>query len=375
MTDTNNSREEKGKQIASRHDLHRISDNFYHVKSQTTKREYNVVKTNNSWQCDCPDHIFRHVCCKHIHAVEFSIKFREEVREKNKITISPLTISNCLFCKSDKIKKFGIRHNKSGDIQRLVCDTCHRTFSINIGFAKMRNKPQLVTSALQLYFTGESLRSIQKYLKLQGVTVTHKTIYMWIVKYTKVMQKYLNKITPQVGDTWRADEVFVKIRGELKYVFALLDDETRFLIAQEVADKKEGHDASGLFAKGKQVTQMKPKVLITDGLHSYAEAYRKELWEINRQTRPIHIKHIHLRGDMNNNKMERYNGEFRDREKIVRGIKIKDSVLINGYQMYHNFLRPHMSLDGKTPAEMCGVLIEGDNKWMTLIQNASRRES
>src|SRR6185437_12223732 len=140
-----NPREEKGKQIASRHDLHRISDNFYHVKSQTTKREYNVVKTNNSWQCDCPDHIFRHVCCKH-----------------------------------DKIKKFGIRHNKSGDIQRLICDTCHKTFSINVGFAKMRNKPQLVTSALQLYFTGESLRSIQKYLKLQGVTVTHKTIYMWI---------------------------------------------------------------------------------------------------------------------------------------------------------------------------------------------------
>jgi len=38
---------------------------------------------------------------------------------------------------------------------------------------------------------------------------------------------------------------------------------------------------------------------------------------------------------MNNNKMERMNGEFRDREKIVRGIKVKDSVLIGGYQIYH----------------------------------------
>src|SRR5574340_985663 len=87
--------------------------------------------------------------------------------------------------------------------------------------------------------------------------------------------------------------------------------------------------------------------------------------------RTIYIKHIHLRGDMNNNKMERYNGEFRDREKIVRGIKIKDSVLINGYQMYHNYLRPHMGLEGKTPAEVCGIKIEGDNKWLTLIQNSS----
>lgn len=75
---------------------------------------------------------------------------------------------------------------------------------------------------------------------------------------------------------------------------------------------------------------------------------------------------------MNNNKMEWMNGELRDREKIVRGIKKKESVLINGYQMYHNYLRPHMGLDGKTSAEACGVKIEGDNKWLTL-QNASRK--
>lgn len=29
-------------------------------------------------------------------------------------------------------------------------------------------------------------------------------------------------------------------------------------------------------------------------------------------------------------------------------------------------------LDGKTPAEVCGINIEGKNKWKTLIQNASQ---
>lgn len=72
--------------------------------------------------------------------------------------------------------------------------------------------------------------------------------------------------------------------------------------------------------------------------------------------------------------MERLNGEFRDREKVVRGIKTKDSVLIHGYQMYHNYLRPHMGLDGDTPADRAGIKIEGDNKWLTLIQNASKKE-
>ena len=54
-------------------------------------------------------------------------------------------------------------------------------------------------------------------------------------------------------------------------------------------------------------------------------------------------------------------------------LKKKDSLLLNGYQMYHNYIRPHMGLDGKTPAEKCGMKIEGDNKWKTLIQNASKK--
>jgi len=31
-----------------------------------------------------------------------------------------------------------------------------------------------------------------------------------------------------------------------------------------------------------------------------------------------------------------------------------------------------MSLEGKTPAEKCGMEIKGNNKWLTLIQNASQ---
>jgi transposase-like protein len=210
-------------------------------------------------------------------------------------------------------------------------------------------------------------------LKLLGVDVTHQTIYNWIVKYTKTMKEYLNKINPQVGDAWRADEIFVKVRGELKYVFSIMDDETRFWIAQEVADRKQGHDARGLLQKAKQVTGTKPKVFITDGLGSYADAYQKEFWTVKRQHRTLHIKHIHLQGDMNNNKMERLNGEFRDREKVVRGIKKNDSIIIDGYQLYHNYVRSHMGLEGKTPAEACGIMIEGGDKWKTLIQNASRK--
>jgi len=366
-------RQEKGKIIALKSDLIRISDNHYHVHSQTSNRDYDVILVNEKWTCNCADHRYRHmICCKHIHAVEYSIQIREEVREKNKVILSPITAHECNFCHSQNIKKAGIRHNKSRDIQRFSCVDCKRTFSINLGFEKIRVNPEIVTQTLQLYFTGESLRNIQKFLKLQGVIVVHSTIYKWIVKYTRLMKEHLDKITPQVGDAWRADEVYTRIRGEMKYVFSLMDSETRFWIAQEVADRKEGHDASSLFRTGKEVTGTKPKVIITDGLKSYSEAYRKEFWTIKRENRTIHIENVHLQGDMNNNQMERLNGEFRDREKVVRGIKKVDSVIINGYQLYHNYIRSHMALGNMTPADKCGIIIQGNNKWLTLIQNASR---
>ncbi len=78
-----------------------------------------------------------------------------------------------------------------------------------------------------------------------------------------------------------------------------------------------------------------------------------------------------MQGDHNNNKMERLNGEVRDREKVMRGLKKSDTTILTGYQLFHNYLRPHEALNGKTPAGKCGIVIEGENKWTTVIQNAS----
>jgi putative transposase len=70
--------------------------------------------------------------------------------------------------------------------------------------------------------------------------------------------------------------------------------------------------------------------------------------------------------------MERLNGEVRDREKVMRGLKITTPSILPGYQLLHDYIRPHMALNGRTPAEMCGIEIQGQDKWRTLIENASR---
>lgn len=365
-----NQREQKGKEIATtEHQIKRIDEHAYKVKSQSSNGEYDVISTENGWICSCKDHTYRKVCCKHIHAVEFSLELRKRV--ESSITIQPINSLQCLFCSSDKIVKNALRHNKYGNIQRYLCKVCNKRFSLNLGFEKMKASPQMITSAMQLYFTGESLRNVQRFLRLQGVEITHQTVYNWIKKYTGLMEKYLDEITPKVSDTWRADELYLKVKGNTKYLYCLLDDQTRFLIAQQVADTKYTHDVRPLFNKGKEVAEKKPQFLITDGARNFYEAFNKEFYT-NTYPRTKHIRHIHFRGDKNNNKMERFNGEFRDREKIMRGLKKADTPILTGYQIFHNYIRSHMSLDGQTPADKCGIKIEGDNKWITLIQNATK---
>jgi putative transposase len=346
----------------------RKSENEYEVISQSNRGVYEVLKTSLGWMCSCPDHIYRGVKCKHIFAVEFSSQIRKEVQIRR--IESETNIDSCRFCGSNQIVHAGMRHNKNGDLQKYLCRSCGHYFTINLGFEKMKATPQIITSAMQLYFTGESLRNVQKFLRLQGVKVSHVAVLKWIRKYVKLMNEYLEKIKPNVSDTWRADELYVKIKGDMKYLFALMDDETRFWIAQEIADSKYAHDARTLFKTGIEVAGKKPMTLITDGLKTYHEAYLKEFWTL-KGPRTQHINTIRIRGNMNNNKMERMNGEVRDREKVMRGLKTKDTPILKGYQLFHNFIRPHEGLEGKTPAEACGISIEGQNKWITLIQNAS----
>jgi len=360
----------RGQEIAKvEGQIKRLDDSTYQVNSQSGHGLYTVVNGGKyGWRCSCPDHIYREIKCKHIWAVEFSLKIRAHVREN--VVIQPLSPNICPYCASSKLVRHGLRHNKYGDLQRFTCRSCGKRFSFNLGFDRMKASPQVITSAMQLYFTGESLRNVQKFLRLQGVEVHHTTVYRWIGKYVALMEKYLDQMKPQVSDTWRADELYVKIKGNMKYLFAMMDDETRFWIAQEVADTKDTHDARHLFQMAKERTGKKPSLLITDGLRSYRDAWLKEFRTNKQANSTVHIRQITLTGKHNNNMMERMNGEIRMIERPKRGLKREDTPILTGYQIYHNYIRGHEALDGRTPADECGIKVEGKDKWLTLIQNA-----
>ena len=88
-----NPRELRGSEIASKsRQIRSIEDSNYTVLSQNGNGSYLVSRIENGWICECPDHQFRKVKCKHSWAVEFSLKLKKQV--KRNTVIQQITISN-----------------------------------------------------------------------------------------------------------------------------------------------------------------------------------------------------------------------------------------------------------------------------------------
>ena len=58
----------------------------------------------------------------------------------------------------------------------------------------------------------------------------------------------------------------------------------------------------------------------------------------------------------------------------MSAVKNSNTPIVEGHRLYYNYIRPHESLDGKTPSEEAGITIEGDNKWLTLMRKAIKHK-
>jgi transposase-like protein len=326
--------------------------------------------------------MYRQSTCKHLYAVTLWKQQQKNVTIQDVLPpILPISneVTNCLKCKSESIIKCGIRHNKSGDIQRYRCKACNHKFIVNIGFEKSRANSKAVVVALDLYFKGVSLRKVSDHLKqFYNISVSHVSILNWITKFADTVRPYVDSIIPpHLSGIFHVDEMMIHVRrekmemGHYQWLWNVMDNTTKFWISSVVSQRREVEDARKVFQNTKSKTT-RPKAIIHDGLQSYNEAFNREYFT-NTNPRVKNIRSISVRNEGLNSVVERLNGTMREREKVMRGMQTKESAqkIIEAMRIHYNFCREHSKL-GKTPAESCGIKIEGDNKLLTLIQHANR---
>lgn len=366
------------KAILLQKNVYKLDDDTYVVRSQRGKSNYIVSRQGLEWSCQCPDHQIRGVVCKHIHAVVLTqtLKVRQIIEEAYKVEeVEEWTAPeiSCPKCGSVELIKRGKRKTKNGLVQRFGCKVCEHRFVVNPGFERMKATPQIVTVSLDLFFKGVSTRKIADHiLQFYGVQVSHVGILKWIKKYSRLIKKYVREFQPKTSGIWHTDEMTLNIKGQMKWLWNCMDHNTRFLLASEISTKREIADARHVFALAKAVSgEEKPIYVVTDGLQSYTKAFKKEFYTM-KSPRVQHIRKPRFTDKSNNNMVERLNGTIREREKVMRGLDNEKTAFVEGFQNYYNFLRPHMSLEGKTPAEVAGIdlKLEG-NRWESLIRKAS----
>jgi putative transposase len=277
------------------------------------------------------------------------------------------------FCNSVDLLRWGHRKTAQGNRPVLKCRTCGKRFVADEGFLKSRFDPKIVTLALDLYYKGASLRKVTQHLaQFYGIKVSQVAVLKWIRKFGQLIDDYSKTLKPQLSGVWNCDEMKTKmaheepINGDRHYwLWNGLDNGTRFLVASYLTRGRGHKDAREFFKIAKKQAKRDPRVIFSDGLDSYRGEYKPSGKEA-----PAHI-----RSHMGNHPVERLHNSMREREKVMRHLKKAHSAdkVFKGFRAYYNYVRPHMALDGHTPAQAGAISVElGTNKWLDLIRQAAR---
>lgn len=278
----------------------------------------------------------------------------------------------CKYCGSEHVVKNGHVQGK----QFYKCKNCGHKFVEPKAFPKMRVESRIISTSIDLYYEGLSVRKVQTQIeKIFGVNVSQVTVWKWITKYANLVSEFVETLKPEVLGIYKVDETAIKCRGIQKWFWEIIDEQTKFLVASHLSGVRTVKDVIALFEKSVKVTKKKPFVVYVDGLPAYPKGFNKVFWTMRKDTRPELVRKVGLQAVNSNNTVERLHGTLKDRIKPMRGLKDEETVrtLLEGWVVHYNYVRKHQSLKGKTPAQACGI--EMKNDWHTLIKKSIRNKT
>ena len=383
----NESRQRRGYDVAENCEILLVRENVWSIPSQSGNGSYEVTKLDGTFTCSCKDFEFRSVevgLCKHCFALDYYLQLQSKVINDVEQEIDravPKEITLCPECKSPTVINYG-RRGKRVLKQIMRCKDCGRQFrSQEEAFAKLQTDPRMISLILSMHCRNVSLRGICATLnETYGIKVSHQTVHNYLGRYEKLLSDYMNSLKPQFSGNVNVDELFVKIDGQMKYLFAALDPNTRFLLCTILSQKRDHKGARQLFHKLAEVTghnkiNQTIKTITSDALSAHKSAYKAEfINDVRTKTEnpPKHNFGAGIRGQVDNCIMERVNNTLRGRERNYRGLNVDDTPMIPLFAAYYNLVREHQAIN-KTPAMAAGIDLNlGHDKWNGLIKRAHK---
>ena len=114
-----------------------------------------------------------------------------------------------------------------------------------------------------------SSRDLVQMMAERGIALAHTTILRWVQRYVPEFEKRWSRYARPVGDSWRVDETYIKVRGQWVYLYRAVDREGRtvdFLLSK----RRDVMAAKRFFSQSTRQHGM-PRVITLDG---YAASHR-----------------------------------------------------------------------------------------------------
>lgn len=296
----------------------------------------------------------------------------------------------CPHCKSKEIVRRGFKQTEAhGKRQRYFCKSCSKRFIPRDAFFRMRNSPQKITCALDLFCRGLSTRGVQEHFKaFFPHNSDHSSILRWVRKYSLKISNYTDNLKVQTGSYIEVDEMEFHRRKSHKRKLGIdknwfidgIDVKTRFMINSAYVKHRSQANLKKILSNIKNKTSGNIKIITTDGLTAYDNIVKKT-WGYDNKLGRYKIEHkvvTQSKGEGFNIWVERLHNSIRQRTTGFRGLhgSVESAyAIMKGFEIYYNFINKHGALNGKSPSELAipSLKFETANRWLELIKLANRQ--
>jgi putative transposase len=271
---------------------------------------------------------------------------------------------SCKTCHSENTRKYGLYKG----VQNYYCNECHTKFTGTDALPHSRVSPEHIVNALDGFYSGLSFHDIEHDIDARtNEGISHTAVYKWINKYTTKAIKATKDLHPKVGDTWIADETYVRVdksaatvknpywhETKEKWVlfWDIIDAKTRFLLASCITTTRHTDDAKRLMDMAAERAGKMPKVVVTDKLSAYIGGIKQAYGQNTK-----HVRSGPFVVENDTNLIERFHNSLKERTKVMRAQRNRATLqrFTDGWLVHYNYFRPHMSLKNRPPAEVAGL--------------------
>ncbi len=138
------------------------------------------------------------------------------------------------------------------------------------------SSPEVIRLVVMMYVRFPlSLRNVEDLLFERGIDICHETVRLWWNRFgpmfaAEIRKRRVRHMRQFTHWRWHLDEVYVKINGEMRYLWRAVDHEGEVL--ESYVTKERDKAAALKFIKKAMKRHGRPKAFVTDGLRSYHAA-------------------------------------------------------------------------------------------------------